>query len=88
MRKEILRGTISGFFIFLTFLFLPKVIQAADPQEPRVNYIFRDSFYVPPPIKLRYDIYETNGFLLVRDRKRGFGSEFSAVTNFRNVSND
>ena len=53
-------------------------------QEPPVNYLFRDSFYVPPTLKLKYDIYETAGFLLVRDTKRSGNSDFAVVTDFSN----
>ena len=53
-------------------------------QEPSVNYLFRDSFYATPSLKLKYDVYETEGFLLVRDKKRGGNSEFAVVTGFQN----
>lgn len=60
----------------------PNVFAQQAAEEPAVNYLFRDSFYAPPSLKLKYDIYETAGFLLVRDAKRGGNSEFSIITNF------
>ncbi len=52
-------------------------------QEPQVNFLFRDSFYASPTLKLKYDVYEANGFLLVRDSKRGGNSELAIVTGFQ-----
>ncbi len=80
----ITKTIVLAFFVFFSLSLSPRFLLAADTQEPSVNYIFRDSFYLPPVVKLKYDIYETNGFLLVRDHKRGFGSEFSVVTDFQN----
>src|SRR3989338_3731627 len=56
--------------------------RAQASQEPPVNFLFRDTFYAPPALKLKYDVYETVGFLLVRDNTRGRNSEFAVVTNF------
>ncbi|MBI4368009.1 MAG: hypothetical protein HY588_01300 [Candidatus Omnitrophica bacterium] len=72
---------------FLVVLFPSISIFAATPdttssEEPQVNYLFRDTFYAPPSLKLKYDVYEAGGFLLVRDSKRGTNSEFSVVTGF------
>ncbi len=71
------------FIILLLIFFSCPFSFAQEPNpEPAVNYLFRDSFYAPPTLKLKYDIYETAGFLLVRDKKRGGNSEFAIITNF------
>ncbi|MBI3999707.1 MAG: hypothetical protein HY351_03750 [Candidatus Omnitrophica bacterium] len=66
------------------FCFTPNLFSAPEgpPQEPQVNFLFRDTFYASPALKLKYDVYESNGFLLVRDSKRGSNTEFSVVTGF------
>lgn len=67
----------------LSLLFFLPASQAQEPNsEPSINYLFRDAFYAPPIVKLKYDIYETAGFLLIRDKKRGGNSEFAIITNF------
>ncbi|OGW86936.1 MAG: hypothetical protein A3C35_00120 [Omnitrophica bacterium RIFCSPHIGHO2_02_FULL_46_11] len=60
----------------------PSFHTTTEHQELPINYLFRDTFYVPPSLKLKYDIYETAGFLLVRDTKRSGNSDFSVVTGF------
>ncbi len=68
-------------FVFI-FLSCQSVFAEQASQELPINYLFRDSFYAPPSIKLKYDVRETAGFLLMRDKKRGGNSEFSIITNF------
>ena len=70
-------------FLILLFVFLSCSFSfAQEPKEIEANYLFRDAFYAPPALKLKYDVYESTGFLLVRDKKRGGNSEFSIVTGF------
>lgn len=69
--------------IFLLFAFHLPCISAQSSQEPPVNFLFRDTFYAPPALKLKYDVYETVGLLLVRDNVRGRNSEFAVVTGFK-----
>ena len=90
-RYEILAGPrndviVRILIILLFFSFSPHLFSAPPetPQEPAVNYLFRDAFYAAPALKLKYDIYETSGFLLVRDSKRGGNSPFAVVTGFQN----
>ncbi len=80
--KELMLFLVTVFFIFSSAfeIFAAPAIPA---QEPQVNFLFRDSFYAPPKLKLRYDVYEANGFLLVRDKKRGGNSELAVVTGFQ-----
>ena len=74
-------------FLLLTFLFYcSHLLFSAPPetsQEPAVNYLFRDTFYAAPPLKLKYDVYESGGFLLVRESKRGSNAELAVVTGFQ-----
>jgi hypothetical protein len=74
------------FFIFLSLflasLLSPKIKAQTFSSEPPVNYAFRDNFYASPALKIRYDVYETAGFLLFRSTKRGRNTEFSIVTGF------
>lgn len=79
MSKQLLLTLILLFFLFL---FSPPSFAQEPPPEPPINYLFRDSFYAPPTLKLKYDIYESTGFLLIRDKKRGGNSEFAVITNF------
>jgi hypothetical protein len=65
------------------FLLSLGTVFAVSSQEPSVNYLFRDSFYVPASLKLKYDIQEIAGFLLERDPKRGWNSQWSVVTGFQ-----
>ena len=74
-------------FLGIAFLiFLPAFDLFSDPaepsKEPPVNFLFRDSYYVSPTLKLKYDIYEVEGLLLVRESKRFWHSEFSIATSF------
>ena len=50
--------------------------------EPPINYLFRDSYYASPQVKLSYDVYEVEGLLLVEESKRLWHSGFSIVTGF------
>lgn len=77
-------ATISVFAFFF-FILTPRLFSEPPipKQEPEANFLFRDSFYAPPKLKLRYDIYEANGFLLVRESKRGSNTEFAVVTGFQ-----
>ena len=70
--------------IVLSIAFLPftPTVWSQSPQEPRVNYLFRDTFYASPDLKLKYDIYETADFLLVRGQERGPTGEFAVMTGF------
>lgn len=78
--------TIAPKFILFLLIFLSSPFLFAEEPPPNlelpINYLFRDSFYAPPSLKLKYDIYETTGFLLIRDKKRGGNSEFAIITNF------
>jgi hypothetical protein len=56
---------------------------AQTPAEPAANYLFRDSYYAAPTVKLKYEIYEVDGLLLVRDSKQFWHSDFSVVTGFK-----
>src|SRR3989338_1741245 len=70
---------LTGFFFSSNNLFSAP---PEAPQEPAVNYLFRDTFYAAPPLKLKYDVYESAGFLLVRESKRGANAELAVVTGF------
>ena len=70
---------------WLTFPISSVSTAPSDPgsQEPVVNYLFRDTFYAPPSLKLKYDVLETNDFLILRDAKRGRHSELAVVSGFQ-----
>ncbi len=79
-KKILIRSISLGLFGFLIYA---ATLNAQTPtSEPQANYLFRDQFYAPPSLKIRYDVYETAGFLLFRPTSRGGTSEFSVVTGF------
>ncbi len=75
-----------GFACAVTFVFCLSFTSFAQVSQTResvsINYLFRDSFYAPPLLKVKYDIYEIDGFLLVRDSRPRFRSNFAVVTDF------
>ncbi|MBI4395127.1 MAG: hypothetical protein HY583_02905, partial [Candidatus Omnitrophica bacterium] len=85
MKNQNFRKLPSLVLILYFFSFPFKLLFSAPPdpsKEPQVNYLFRDTFYASPSLKLKYDVYEANGFLLIRESKRGSNTEFSVVTGF------
>ncbi len=81
-RHRLIQLTPKLLVLLLIFLSAPFGFAQESAQEPQINFLFRDAFYAPPSVKLKYDIYESGGFLLIRDKKRGGNSEFAIITNF------
>lgn len=51
-------------------------------EETGADYIFRDRFFLPPKLKLAYDVREPEGFLVVKEIRSDWDSQFSVITGF------
>lgn len=51
-------------------------------KEPAVNFLLRDAFFISPDLKLKYNTYESEGFLFIRDMRPEMNSDFALVMGF------
>ncbi len=51
-------------------------------KEPTINFLLRDTFYLPPDLKLKYNTYESNGFILVKDQRLDLNSDYAVGMGF------
>ncbi len=54
------------------------------PQEPEINFLLRDQFFFSPDLKLKFNTYETDGFLFLKESRSDLNSEYSIITGFDN----
>ncbi len=76
-----------GIFFGIVFAETPPPTQAAAqnlPKDPQINFLLRDTFYLPPLLKLKYNTYESNGLLLIKESRPDLNSDYAAVTGFDN----
>jgi len=70
----------------LLFSFSSPFSLHAEPEqvskEPAINFILRDTFYFSPDLKIKYNTYESDGFLLIKEKRPDMNSKFSIVSGF------
>ncbi|MBI4387516.1 MAG: hypothetical protein HY582_00530, partial [Candidatus Omnitrophica bacterium] len=52
------------------------------PNEPEINFLLRDQFFLSPEAKFKFNTYETNGFLLVKEPRVDLNSDYALISGF------
>lgn len=88
--KTFSKATLVSFFAAFSFYWAVSsgvFAQSSADQpitEPKSNYILRDTFFLSPDLKIRFNTYEAEGFLLIKELRPDLNSEYGLVSGFEN----